>query len=61
MGDVEDLGDLGDADCPWLRHGSEARGWQTLEASAVLATGYLRLDREEWIRSVEKCCAALGG
>jgi hypothetical protein len=31
------------------------------EASGVIANGYLRLDREEWIRAVEKRRAALGG
>ena len=30
------------------------------EAGAVVANGYLRLDREEWIRVVEKRRAALG-
>jgi hypothetical protein len=30
------------------------------EAGSVIATGYLRLDREEWIRVVEKRSAALG-
>jgi hypothetical protein len=30
------------------------------EASGVIANGYLRLDREEWIRAVEKRRAALG-
>jgi hypothetical protein len=30
------------------------------EASMVIASGYLRLDREEWIRAVEKRRAALG-
>jgi hypothetical protein len=29
------------------------------EAGAVIANGYLRLDREEWIRVVEKGSAAL--
>ena len=29
------------------------------EAGAVIANGYLRLDREEWIRVVEKPSAAL--
>ena len=29
------------------------------EAGAVIANGYLRLDREEWVRVVEKRCAAL--
>jgi hypothetical protein len=27
----------------------------------VIANGYLRLDREEWIRAVEKWRVALGG
>jgi hypothetical protein len=27
----------------------------------VIANGYLRLDRDEWIRAVEKRRAALGG
>jgi hypothetical protein len=31
------------------------------EASGVIANCYLRLDREEWIRAVEKRRAALGG
>jgi hypothetical protein len=31
------------------------------EAGAVIANGYLRLDREEWIRVVEKRSAALQG
>jgi hypothetical protein len=31
------------------------------EASGVIASGYLRLDREEWVRAVEKRRAALGG
>ena len=30
------------------------------EAGSVIANGYLRLDREEWIRVVEKRNAALG-
>jgi hypothetical protein len=30
------------------------------EASGVIANGYLKLDPEDWIRSVEKRCAALG-
>jgi len=30
------------------------------EASGVIANGYLRLDREEWIRAFEKRRAALG-
>jgi hypothetical protein len=30
------------------------------EASGVIANGYLRLDREEWVRAVEKRRAALG-
>jgi hypothetical protein len=30
------------------------------EAAAVIANGYLRLDRAEWIRVVEKRSAALG-
>jgi hypothetical protein len=30
------------------------------EAGSVIANGYLRLDREEWIRVVEKRSAALG-
>jgi hypothetical protein len=30
------------------------------EASNVIANGYLRLDRQEWIRAVEKRRAALG-
>jgi hypothetical protein len=30
------------------------------EASGVIANGYLRLDRDEWIRAVEKRRAALG-
>jgi hypothetical protein len=30
------------------------------EASGVIANGFLRLDREEWIRAVEKRRAALG-
>ena len=29
------------------------------EAGSVIANGYLRLDREEWIRVVEKRSAAL--
>ena len=29
------------------------------EAGAVIANGYLRLDREEWVRVVEKRSAAL--
>jgi hypothetical protein len=28
--------------------------------AGVLANGYLRLDREEWVRAVEKRRAALG-
>jgi hypothetical protein len=31
-----------------------------VEASGVIANGYLRLDREEWIWAVEKRRAALG-
>ena len=31
------------------------------EASAVIANGYLRLDRDEWVRVVEKRSAALQG
>jgi hypothetical protein len=31
------------------------------EAGAVIANGYLRLDREEWVRVVEKRSAALQG
>jgi len=31
------------------------------EASGVIANGYLRLDREEWVRVVEKRSAALQG
>jgi predicted ATPase with chaperone activity len=31
------------------------------EASGVIANGYLRLDREERVRTVEKWRAALGG
>jgi hypothetical protein len=31
------------------------------EAGSVIANGYLRLDREEWIRVVEKRSAALQG
>ena len=31
------------------------------EAGSVIANGYLRLDREEWIRVVEKRSAALAG
>jgi hypothetical protein len=30
------------------------------EASGVIANGYQRLDREEWVRFVERRCAALG-
>lgn len=30
------------------------------EASGVIANGYLRLDRQEWIRTIEKRQAALG-
>jgi hypothetical protein len=30
------------------------------EASGVITNGYLRLDRKEWIRAVEKRRAALG-
>jgi hypothetical protein len=30
------------------------------KASGVIANGYLRLDREEWVRAVEKRRAALG-
>jgi hypothetical protein len=33
----------------------------TLEASGVIANGYLRLDPQEWVRAVEKRRAALGG
>jgi hypothetical protein len=39
-----------------------ARAEATLEeASNVIANGYLRLDREEWIRAVEKRRAGLRG
>ena len=31
------------------------------EAGAVIANGYLRLDRDEWVRVVEKRSAALQG
>jgi hypothetical protein len=31
------------------------------EGSNVIANGYLRLDREEWVRAIEKRRAALGG
>jgi hypothetical protein len=31
------------------------------EAGSVITNGYLRLDREEWIRVVEKRSAALQG
>jgi len=30
------------------------------EACGVIANGYLRLDRDEWVRAVEKRRAALG-
>jgi hypothetical protein len=33
---------------------------RTGRASVVIANGYLRLDRDEWIRAVEKRRAALG-
>ena len=33
---------------------------QLTEAGAVIANGYLRLDRDEWVRVVEKRRAALG-
>jgi hypothetical protein len=33
---------------------------ELVEAGAVIANGYLRLDRAEWIRVVEKRRAALG-
>jgi hypothetical protein len=32
---------------------------ELVEAGAVIANGYLRLDREEWVRVVEKRSAAL--
>ena len=32
---------------------------ELVEAGSVIANGYLRLDREEWIRVVEKRSAAL--
>ncbi len=31
------------------------------EASGVIANGHLRLDRDEWIRAMEKRRAALSG
>jgi hypothetical protein len=31
------------------------------ETSGVIANGYPQLDREEWVRAVEKRRAALGG
>jgi hypothetical protein len=37
------------------------RAEDELEAGAVIANGYLRLDRDEWVRVVEKRRAALGG
>jgi hypothetical protein len=40
LGHAEDLSDLGEADLPWLRHGSKARGWRVLPGCYKTADGW---------------------